>query len=370
MGDIKAKRVYIVSYFSLNDPRSLVAALRPYKLAAFLEERGESVTIITPNAGNGRERVVSEGPVIDRVKFLLKIFPPDYTLFWSIRIFLAMRKEWKEEPFYLLTTCPPYGLGFLGLLLKGCGFKFTWICDFRDLWMGNPLYHPPVTKRFFNPWFERMFYRYCDIMTFNTAWDLEYNCRRFPFLREKGIYVRNGFDVIRKNTSTPDFRFVYAGGTTKGEATPYVIKILTTLNRYGIAATCDFYGEYDDTLKSSPYITYHGVLSPEEITTILSTYRLGFIYLPAGCERGGRVAQKFYDYMGAGVIPVVVRPSLEMVNMMKEFNTGVAVFDATKEEDLVHEIEHATFSAKVSELHSLTRSSQFERLYEEMNRLN
>lgn len=355
-------RIFIVSYVALHDEVSLVAALRPYRLASFLSEKRVPVTIITPKVGDGTESVIPEGYFISLFKFILKAFAPDYTAFWSIRIFLQMRKEWRRSPFFLFTTCPPYGLGCLGLLLKGLGYQFTWICDFRDLWIGNPLYHPPLTKRFFNPWFEKMFFRHSDIMTFNTAWDLNYNCTRFPFLAKKATYIRNGFDVLSQNTSEPDFRFVYAGGTTKGEATPYVINLLKEMNARGIPATCDFYGEYDKALGDGVNVTYHGIVTPEAMTEILTQYRFGFIYLPAGCELGGRVAQKFYDYLGAGVIPVVFRPSVEMVALMRDLRTGVMIFDDSPVESIVDQLKHASFSARPEELETLTRNFQFERL--------
>lgn len=363
---ISMKHVYIISYVAINDQLSLVAALRPYKFASFLLQKEAPVTIIVPRVGDGTEHVVTEGFFISRFKFFLKIFPPDFTFFWSIGIFLNMRNKWKQAPFSLFTTCPPYGLGFLGLLLKWAGYKFTWICDFRDLWLGNPLYRPPFTKRFFNPWFEKMFYQKCDIMTFNTLWDMEYNCARYPFLRAKSIFVRNGFDTVTPNTCRDDFRFVYAGGTTKGEASPRVINLLEILNAHGIPATCDFYGEFDQFLNKNSYTRYCGVVASEKIPELLSKYKFGFIYLPGGCETGGRVAQKFYDYMGAGVIPVVINPSLEMVMMMKELKTGVTMFNNTSTESLIDQIKGATFAARPEELEKLRRTFQFEKLYSVM----
>ncbi len=176
--------------------------------------------------------------------------------------------------------------------------------------------------------------------------------------------MRNGYDVVVSNVSIQQWSFIYAGGTTAGQATQKVSSFMMALNSAGIKASCDFYGEYDEQLAILPHVNYKGVLAPEEVPNVLRQYRFGFIYLPLGSEKGGRVAQKFYDYISTGVVPICFRPSIEMCNMIDELQLGVKVFDEDKIDSVIDQLKHTQFAPSHLALQQLSRFNQFEKLYQ------
>jgi len=247
----------------------------------------------------------------------------------------------------------------------------TWIVDFRDLWIDHPLYNPPLTKRYLDPLLEKSYIEKSDLLICNTNWDKDYFSRKFNLSKSKKIVIRNGFDVAEKNisiTNSEKFRFIYAGGTTAGQATLIIIKLLEEINLIGYDAHCDFYGEYDENMNTSKYITYHGKIGPDEIPSILVNYKYGFIYLPKNSESGGRVAQKFYDYLGTGVIPVCFRASVEMRELMQELNTGITIGENSEVSAVINELLTAEFSANNEQIKYFSRNDQFNLFLNEVSK--
>ncbi len=359
--------LYILSYWSYKNSKTFVGALRPYRMADFFRQKGWAVTLVTPTSSLGTEFVVPESPWMRWPVF--RAFPPDYTFLWAIRALWAVRQKIRQspEPVYFLTTCPPNGLVLAGLVSKlFFSSKLKWVLDFRDLWTQHPLYAPPITKKFLDPLIERWAVGAADLMVCNTAWDQAHWARRFPRQQAKLLTVTNGFDQLLANQAEADsdeLRFVYTGGTTAGQATHWVHALLSYFQEKGAAGTCDFYGEYDAFMGTSPHITYRGVVQPEEVPPLLTGYRFGFIYLPEGSETGGRVAQKLYDYLGAGVIPVCYRPSQEMRRLVELLRTGVCIDENDAPHSVIEAIQNAEFRASPSQLAQLQRATQFEKLY-------
>jgi hypothetical protein len=360
-------RLYIISYWSYKNPKTFVGALRPYRMADFFRQKGWNVTLVTPTRSLGTEFVVPESAWMRWPVF--RAFPPDYTFLWGARVLWTIRQKVKQspEPFYFLTTCPPNGLVMAGLLSKlFFSSKIQWILDFRDLWTQHPLYAPPVTKKFLDPLIERWAVRRADLILCNTAWDAAHWAGRFATDSHKLLTVTNGFDQLlsnHSNTHPGPFRFVYTGGTTAGQATRWVHRLLSYFQEKEGVGTCDFYGEHDAFMGTSPWITYRGVVEPDEVPPLLTSYRFGFIYLPKGSETGGRVAQKFYDYLGAGVIPVCYRPSQEMRRLIEHLRTGVCIDENAAPDRIIEALRNAEFRASPSQLAQLQRHTQFEKLY-------
>lgn len=357
-------KIHIVTYWAFKDKKTFVGGLRPYRLHHYLKKSNIQSEIIAPQLYEGHETIVSEGWLTKILKPLLRAFPPDASIFWSIKVFLLLLKRPNKKGQILFTTIPPNGVGVAGLLLKQFKKNWFWIIDFRDLWTKHPLYLPPITKRFFDPIIEKLYFKCADLVVLNTEWDLNYNTNLHPVIKNKAIYVRNGFDKILENKSKKEseITFIYTGGTTGGQATEFINEILISLNENGIPSKCYFFGEYDSGMENRKYIKYMGVKAPHKIPELLTNYRYGFIYLPQGSEKGGRVAQKFYDYIGSGVVPVCIRPSIEMKNLMEKLGTGIQIPENYDLENLIIDLKKSSNHVDTNIAIKLSRESQFEKL--------
>lgn len=363
------KRIYIITYFTFKDGKSIVAGQRPYRLYEFLKEKGVDVTIVTVNKNLGNEIVVPELKYKGISLLLSRLIPPDRSILWGIKVYRKLKSHIDKDTL-IFTTAPPHGLSISGLLLKLKNPQITWVADYRDLWVDNPLHSNFFTKKLLDPILEKIFHKKEDLAIFNTKWDLDFNISKYSFLKSKSIFVRNGVDrILEIGSENKKGLFIYSGGTTKGQATRAIENIMIALNKLGLKSSCDFYGRHDSLMDSSPYINYKGLLQPDEIPGVLSKYKFGFVYLPSGCEKGGRVAQKFYDYLGAGVIPICYQASIEMVDIMNKYRTGISITAQTNSNEIIKFIREATFNAHAAELVELKRVTQFEKLYKHLGEL-
>jgi len=359
---------FIISYFTFSDKNSIVGGLRPFYIYKKLLEKGWDVKLITPYNNDGIGVSIKEGFFIKLIKPLLRVLPPDSSIAWSFKVFLYLKRINKNEHFIVFTTAPPHGIGLTGLFCKLFLKNAFWIADYRDLWTKNALYNPPITKKYIDPVLESKFHKYANLIILNTKWDLKLHQNLFPFIIDKSIFIRNGFNKLLNNSFSNKYKFIYAGGTQKGKATISIIELLEKINMAGVSAICDFYGEYDKNMENSTFIKYCGSIESNKVPELLTQYKFGFIYLPKDCQEGGRVAQKFYDYIGSGVIPICYNASIEMKGMMNELKTGIGINDNTLTDEIIEFIHNTTFNAKRAQREKYTRDSQFEVLIDEIEK--
>ena len=304
-----------------------------YKLTNFLNQEGINATLIS------REIAPSEGIRVDDFafvrwvrKFLNGGFFIDASILWVCRVFYFLRKQ--KEPFVLVSSAPPFGVSYIGFWLRLFKIDCFWIADFRDSWTLNPLYNPFPFGKLFSGFYERKVFESADLVIFNTPTDHENYCMRYDFLAARSLVVRNGFKQIISNSyeenEADKLRIIYSGGAyPRAMAARNVVNFIEQLNRAGCNAICDYFGEYDSVLSKSDFVNYRGKVRQDEVPMLLSNYRFGLIYLPEVCLDGGRVTQKFYDYIGSGVLPIVINPSKEMLRMMSKLQTGIVLFSKT-----------------------------------------
>jgi hypothetical protein len=361
------KKIYVISYFSLNDQESRVGGHRPFYLFKLLEEKGFEAEFITRNIDVGVETEIKEGFLLRLFKPILRLAAPDFSIFWSIKVFWYIKKKnlGVESKNIVLTTMPPYGVGLSGWLCKIFLKNIFWVVDFRDMWTSNPLYNPPFYKRGVNKFLEDKYHLSADLIVSNTQWDMNIHRSKYPFADGKLIYIRNGFNFVVENKSLHDkqkIKFVYSGGTYKGLATKKISDLLFNLNMIGVKCICEFYGEHDEFMDSSQFISYMGEVRSESIPHLLSNYRVGLLVLPAANQNGGRVAQKFYDYIGSGVIPLCINPSEEMESLINEINFGFVIKDSTPVEEIKDFLLKSNQVMKYEDVLQYTRRAQFENL--------
>jgi hypothetical protein len=361
---------YLVSYE--NQGSSLVGSLRLQRLQHFLQEKGLTSEFITRTAeAEDKVKIIDESPIIRKWRIFFNVlFLPDASFIWSISVFNYLKK--KETPFIVITSLPPYGLCWVGLLLKRTTEKAFWVLDFRDPWTLNPLYKPffSFLKMPFIRLLEAHALQKADLILLNTDTDLEAYTKKYPFIQNKSITVRNGFDQLLENKSgdLPNdvITLVYAGGAyTKGEAPLAISGFLRKINEIADQVFCDYYGEHHPALDQSKYIQYKGTFPQKEIPGILTQYKMGLIYLPEANINSGRIVQKFYDYIGSGVQPIVINPSCEMEKQMDYLGMGLVVFPSFDAKTIFQKIKNIYTTNRPVEKEKLppfTRAYQFEKL--------
>lgn len=329
--DLFEKKWFLVSYDSLRT--SLVGGNRLHRLNQFLQKEGIDSTLISRQIRRKEGIPVSEYRFIRAVRNRLRgAFITDPSLWWAWRVYRLLSQFEKDSVW--LTSAPPFGVSMTGLIGRFLKKEFYWIADFRDSWTLNPLYRPfPFGKLFSRP-YEKAVFKKSDLVIFNTDTDRDNYCLKYAFLEEKSIVIRNGFSEFISNNASEKIdetvKIIYSGGAyPAASAAKNVVRFVEMINRSGLALICDYFGEYHPVLSESDYLEYKGKVRQEDVPKVLSNYRFGLIYLQEECLGGGRVTQKFYDYLGSGVLPIVINPSQEMTNMMSELQTGVALFSKT-----------------------------------------
>ncbi len=366
--DLKDKKWFLVSYDSLRT--SLVGGNRINRLNKYLQQEGIDSTLIS------REISPKEGIRVEDlrlVRFGKKMlgggFIVDPSILWAFRVYRLLRHEFSN--IVLLSSQPPFGVSYLGLICKFFKRDLFWIADFRDPWTLNPLYNPFPFGKLFSKFYERKVFENADLIIFNTKTDKDNHCQKFKYLREKSIVVRNGFGEVISNISSTEkgkkLKIVYSGGAyPRASAANNVVQFTERINKAGYEVVCDYYGEYDSILSKSDYVNYKGKISQTEVPRVLSNYRFGLIYLPEENLGGGRVTQKFYDYIGSGVSPIVINPSKEMLNMMSRLKTGIVLFSKTDIESAIPilkaESEKKMPSIEEGLIKQYTNEYQFEKL--------
>jgi len=182
-----------LSFWSFYNKKSFVGGLRPYKLNQFLRNRGVSSILLVPEKFKYPEIEIPQPRWVNFLGGLRKAFPPDPSVFWASKVALELRSRNNGRHFFLLTTCPPNGLIIAGLVLKILRVNFTWVLDFRDLWTKHPIYKPPITKKYIDPYLEWLANKKADWIIANTDWDKQLAIRQYPFTRNKILTIRNGF---------------------------------------------------------------------------------------------------------------------------------------------------------------------------------
>jgi hypothetical protein len=361
---------YIVSYLGIHS--DLVGGLRCARLKDFLIEKTSNVRLITSVKNSSEENHIGiTDPIGSKgvaTKILSAFSPLDSTIFWGVKVAHFLRKQ---EASILFTSLPPFGVLLVGLLLKRKGH--FWIADFRDPWTINHLYRPIFLpyKLFFAEMFEKFIFRHANLILLNTDTDKTNYNNKYPNAKNKTLTIRNGFDQrvdnIHLSSEDKKITLVYAGGVYSGGiAAIDIAKLLLQINKKKKRFFCDFYGEHHSILDQSEFINYKGRFQVEEVPFILSQYSIGLIYLQKECIEGGRINQKFYDYLGSAVQPIVINPSLEMKKQMRELDIGLIVSTDYNPQDVVQKINQMYFSRKEIKKEKLIpyqRKYQFEILY-------
>lgn len=372
--DLLSKNWFLISFNSLDT--SLISGLRINRLHSYLMNKGINANLVTRQSHTNTLpsiTIIPEKKLVARNRrFFNLIIPPDSSTIWAISVFRYLRKK---KPGVILTTVPWFGIVFIGLFIRLFKSRHYWVVDFRDSWFSNPVYKPALFwyKKMVAFVLEYLTVKYADLIVLNTFKDQEIFLKRYPLLTGKSLVVRNGFDQLVKNQSREaglgePIRIVYSGTAYhRGIASIKIGEFLKKINNAGLSTICDYYGEYHPSIELSPFIDYKGSVSSDQIPKILSQYKLGLIYLQEACIGGGRVSQKFYDYLGSEVSPVVINPSEEMSKAIRSLNFGLEVYPNSPIEKTLKYLQniHCSPSNSISAdiIKPYTREFQFNEFY-------
>jgi hypothetical protein len=370
--DLHSVKWFLVSYHNLKT--SLVSVQRFHFLRKYLLSKKINVHLITRAEGASSENISIKEPLLSRrwPKLVNSFSLTDRSSWWAVRV--ASYITDRKQPIILHTTMPHYGVGWVGLLLRLRKIPFFWIADFEDPWTINPVYKPFLSfiKLPLHNILEQIVFKKADLLIFNTATDLKNYRHKYPFITNKSISIRNGFHQVVSNKShigsSKEMAFVYAGSVyPKGSTAKAIIAFLDQLNINGFPAKCDFYGNHHPSLDSSEHVNYCGSISYLEVPNLLNQYRMGIIFLQEVCIGGGRITQKFYDYIASGVIPIVINPSDEIIQQLELLNTGISIFpkdDMRKIAKHVKELYFSDFTFDPKDLEPYSRQYQFDLFFD------
>ena len=373
---MRKKKVYIFSFDSINS--SLVAGLRMYYLKSFLHERNYDVSLIC-ESGTKTEGVDAQFPLKKifksrHIRFLVGLLMfPDFTSLWSLKVHksntILKDIEGQESP-VIITSGPPFGVHRIGLLYKRRFSSARWIVDMRDPFTLNKGYHKNKIRRFLDSNFENKIFTYADIVLFNTYGDKKMYSIKYSRIKDKFLVVRNGYTLQNSAESRyvkeEDFTFVYAGGTYRGVVPHKLSNFFEILNFNENRFSCHCYGEYHDLYKTNEHFDFRGKVSQQELFDALKSYKYGIIYLPERYKNSFRVTQKLYDYIGAGLIPIVINASIEIRQIIQELGYGFVFnkgFNKKLIDNFISQIEnHGDISTNQDHLKEFTRDHQFSKI--------
>lgn len=256
-------------------------------------------------------------------RYLLSIFfvLPDMERNWIIPAALrAIREIRREKIEYIFTTCPPYSVHLIGLLLKMItGVK--WIADFRDPWMttGSKRTYPTCALSLkIERWLEKKVIQKSDIVTFNVErLKDEYKKKYSDQPSAKFVHIPNGFnsEVFSKYSALEKYdRFTisHTGSLYVGRTPEPIFMAIKKLAEEGrldiqkirikLVGSCQNIGG----IPTSRLVDSYGLGSAVEIldtvpySESLEIIRRSHLALLLAPNLQFQIPAKVYDYMGIG----------------------------------------------------------------------
>ena len=311
------KILIITAYFP---PENSIASLRPYSWAKWWSRAGHEVTVLTttkPKRKNDlnldcsffkiisvpvpilsfiskcstelqetneavekRKKFSVKQKILTLLKFMYSKITatgcfntcrfPDWHDLWIKKVAKLLEPSCCD---LLVTTGGPYSVHRTASLLQKKGWKGKWICDWRDLWTKNHLFHGIAI---FRPWerhLEKLFHKNADYIT-TVSEHLADTLREMTNTPVEVIY--NGFD-------TEDFEFLTS--RTRKNNEKYIISYLGTVYRR--------YRDPEPLFQGLGELDKEGLISPNDIVVQFAGGQADVSDL---AQKYG--IEKYYKYLG------------------------------------------------------------------------
>jgi glycosyltransferase involved in cell wall biosynthesis len=269
------------------------------------------------------------------------ISQPDAERGWILPATLQAVREIKREKIdCILTSCPPYSVHIIGLLVKMItGVK--WVVDFRDPWMTTGIKIVPPTCALTNAIesrLEKKVIQKADLVIFNA--DRLKEAYREKYTTEpvsKFVWIPNGFDRSIFSMMGPPkkyekFTLSYTGTLYMDRTPDPIFQALYQLLSEGkvgmdainvkLVGNCKHVGGYPITRIIQKY-GLEGVvevLDPVTYMKALEIIRQSHVALLFAPNQPYQIPAKVYDYLGAGIkILAIAEPGAtsDLINSTK-----------------------------------------------------
>ena len=268
-------------------------------------------------------KIIGKENIYQKLKRYLISFitRPDLETNWILpAMFKAVREIRQKKIGYILTSCPPYSVHIIGLLVKRItGVK--WIADFRDPWMTTVPRGLYVTCSLIDKieyWLERKVIEHADAVLTNT----EALCHAFKSLYKKQsvnkfLYIPNGYDPevfsqFEELKKYKKFTLTYTGSFYLSRTPEPIFTSLRELIKEGLLNAEDIRVilvgncQHVNGCPTSQIITAYGLGQTVHVLGLVSYHKAikiikkSHLALLLAENQPFQIPAKVYDYMGAG----------------------------------------------------------------------
>ena len=268
-------------------------------------------------------KVIGKEKIYQKLKRYLISFMtrPDLETNWILpAVFKAIREIRRKKIGYILTSCPPYSVHLIGLLVKQVT-NVKWIADFRDPWMTAVPRGLYVTCSLIDKieyWLERKVIEDADVVLTNT----EALCHAFKDLYKKQsvnkfLYIPNGYDpeVFSKFNGFKKYKrftLTYTGSFYLTRTPEPIFTALRELIKEGrlnaedirlnLVGNC----QHVNGCPTSQIISAYGLGQTVHVLGLVSHHKAlklikkSHLALLLAENQPFQIPAKVYDYMGAG----------------------------------------------------------------------
>jgi len=280
-------------------------------------------------------------------RYIISLFLtlPDTDTGWIIPAVLrAVREIKKEKIDCILTSCPPYSVHLIGILVKMLT-GVTWVADFRDPWMTTgtkKIFPTSALSNKIESWLEGKVIQRADLLLFNTNPLRDAYKEKYPSeTANKFVHIPNGIDQtifsqlasLKKNET---FTLSYTGSLYIDRSPEPVFKAMSQLLLDGkvspgevvikLVGSCRFVGSYpvsrmardyglDSIVEISDPVPYRKALE------IIRQSHLALIFAP---NQPFQIPGKVYDYIGTGARILAIAEKSATSDLLHSTNCGKA----------------------------------------------
>ena len=269
---------------------------------------------------------------------------PDLQRGWILpAAFRAIQTIRRERITWIMTSCPPYSVHLIGLIVKLIT-GVRWVADFRDPWMttgSKRLYPTSALSKKIEGWLERLVMERADVVTFNVdRLRRAYQGRYAHVPTEKFVFIPNGIagsaGAITPAKKYDTFTLSYTGALYVGRSAEPIFQAIARLIENGSitaeAVRVKLVGQCREMngVPTSTVVSRYGldsivdVIDPvpqKEAQQIIRQSHLALLLAP---NLPYQIPAKVYDYLGAGTPILAIAEEGGTADLIRETDFGKA----------------------------------------------
>jgi hypothetical protein len=316
-------------------------------IARRLRRQGRPASSVPPHASAAPTSI---GAVPERLarrvrRYILSFLAlPDRERGWILPATLAAVRHLRQDDIeWFMTSCPPYSVHVVGLLVKRLTGR-RWIADFRDPWMttGTKRLYPTCgASRWLESRLERRVMEKADLLLFNVERLRDaYRDRYRDIPREKFVFIPNAVPATKRSHLPPakygPFTLCYTGSLYLGRSPEPVcaavarliserkatagdvrIKLVGECREVDGVPTASLARKYD--LESVMEVC--DPVPHAEALDIVSRSHLALLFAP---QLPFQIPAKVYEYLGAGTRILAIAEAGGTADLVRDTEAGQA----------------------------------------------